>query len=83
MDVLIDPPSSDWILRGTRVFAVDCYLVDGEGKGQRLLGRHDFSTSGSVKRNLTASAALSDCICRYEATRARSGSRRTVAPGRD
>lgn len=54
MDVLTDPPSSDWILRGTRVFAVECYLVDGEGKGQRLLGRHDFSTSGSVKRNLTA-----------------------------
>lgn len=54
MDVPADPPSSDWILRGTRVFAVECYLVDGEGKGQRLLGRHEFSTSASVKRNLTA-----------------------------
>lgn len=29
-------------------------LLMERGKGERLLGRHDFPTSGSEKRNVTA-----------------------------
>lgn len=53
MDVLTDPPSN-WILRGTGVFVVESCLADGEGKGEPLIGRHDFATAGSEKRKMTA-----------------------------
>lgn len=53
-DVLTDPLSSNWILRGTRFSAVERFLVDGWRKGKRLLGSHGFSTYGSERRIVTA-----------------------------